>query len=253
MNTPVLDEQCFRCGRPLPPFGETEECLAFRYEVRHHGVNFLGETFTFNVADSRDLIFLFIGPTVGRSDHPVPAPAPRRSSDEATPCSGEVVTAVVGTFLLTPFVTAVATTIGNRAGEALNRKLQRFVQREVAGTGELRPAPRMELMLRSPEHSGAQVIVEADLPVHALQQMHTLDFAVLPAPPDGVGPPIVRWSGHSWIAAYALPERIHLQHWDPSTSTWKDGFPGPSTTENTPPVRPAGPGRQWWRPWRRAR
>ncbi|MFK4071930.1 hypothetical protein [Streptomyces sp. NPDC029674] len=248
MNSPVPDKQCFRCGRPLPPYGETEECLA---SASHHGVNFLGQTF--HVNDPKYRIFWFIGPDVGLLDPPPGRDVRwsgllrRHDPDEVVPTSGEVVTAVVGTFLLTPFVTAVVATFGNRAGEALNRALRRFVQREVSGRGQLRSAPRLELICMRPERSEAQVIVDVDLPAHALRQIHTLDFAVLPAPPDGVGPPLVRWSGDCWIAAYALPERIHLQHWDTSTNTWKDGFSGPSRTEDTPPV-PSG--RRWWRPWR---
>jgi hypothetical protein len=129
---------------------------------------------------------------------------------------------VLGTLALAPFVQALSSSLGERAGKNAERGMRavarKILRRELdsAGTGGDRIVPTV----RESSADAARIQFDEDLSEEALLLLPTMDFA--PLPRMGDHPPVVRWlSDGRWHAVTLRDDLIVDACWDPATASWQ--------------------------------
>lgn len=136
--------------------------------------------------------------------------------------SGVEITAVaLAGAALVPFLQAMSTHLGGKAGEAIARVWEDLVHMRprpaIAEAAALEPEAPYEMLLAGP--NGAVVVLNSELPAEAVRQL--VDIGAEGLETLGTGPTL-RWHGQIWRANLRQgAETIEEQYWSPATKTWE--------------------------------
>jgi hypothetical protein len=142
---------------------------------------------------------------------------------------GPVLLTYAGVLLLVPFVQALASSLGTKLGEQLDRatrdSLRRLLRQQASENGN--PAridnfrPNSPVSLSPTCHPRVVLEVSEDDPVKALCQIPRMDFGALAAliPAAEQRQLRVDWLGERWVA-YFMGGQPVLHAWNPESRTW---------------------------------
>lgn len=142
---------------------------------------------------------------------------------------GPVLLTYAGVLLLAPFVQALASSLGAKLGEQLDRAtrdaLRRLLRQQASEHG-LRSRingywPNSPVSLSPTCHPRVVLEVSESDPAEALCQIPRMDFGALVAliPTDEQRQIRVDWVGGRWVA-YFMGGRPALHAWNPESRTW---------------------------------